>query len=248
MYDNSSRFLPLSILTHFTNRCRRRLQREAVALNKNPVDYIRCSPLEGNILQWHYVISGPPGSHYSGGTYHGLLKFPPEYPLKPPSVMMYTPSGRFKPNRRLCLSMSDFHPESWNPMWSVATILTGLFSFMLDTAATQGSIESGVSEKKQLATASMAFNERDQNFCKLFPDLLEEYREKVAKNAKNGGAQLGASSSSSSSTSNGGIANNDNGDLVNWILGFMNNFSEETILLLVISFFGIVYACSGVIF
>lgn len=27
--------------------------------------------------------------------------------------------------------MTDFHPESWNPAWSVDTILTGLLSFFL---------------------------------------------------------------------------------------------------------------------
>lgn len=43
----------------------------------------------------------------------GKLIFPKEYPYKPPSIMMLTPNGRFKLNSRLCLSMSDFHPESW---------------------------------------------------------------------------------------------------------------------------------------
>lgn len=77
-------------------------------------------------LRRHYVITGTEGTPYEGGYYHGKLKFPTEYPLRPPAVLMLTPSGRFKTNRRLCLSMSDFHPESWNPMWSVSTILTGL--------------------------------------------------------------------------------------------------------------------------
>lgn len=31
--------------------------------------------------------------------------------MKPPSVIMITPSGRFQPNARICMSMSDFHPE-----------------------------------------------------------------------------------------------------------------------------------------
>jgi ubiquitin-protein ligase len=44
---------------------------------------------------------------------------------------MTTPSGRFQPDTRLCLTMSDFHPSSWNPSWSVATILNGLLSFMV---------------------------------------------------------------------------------------------------------------------
>ena len=33
---------------------------------------------------------------------------------------------------RLCLSISDFHPDTWNPAWSVSTILTGLLSFMVN--------------------------------------------------------------------------------------------------------------------
>jgi ubiquitin-conjugating enzyme E2 J2 len=32
---------------------------------------------------------------------------------------MITPNGRFETNRRLCLSISDFHPETWVPTWSV---------------------------------------------------------------------------------------------------------------------------------
>ena len=67
-------------------------------------------------------------SDYSGGTYYGKMIFPSAYPFAPPSILMLTPSGRFSTNTRLCLSMSDYHPESWNPMWSVASILQGLLS------------------------------------------------------------------------------------------------------------------------
>jgi len=49
---------------------------------------------------------------YAGGQYHGKLIFPSDYPYKPPAIMMLTPNGRFNTNTRLCLSMSDFHPES----------------------------------------------------------------------------------------------------------------------------------------
>lgn len=69
----------------------------------------------------------------------------------PPSITMVTPSGRFQPNTRLCLSMSDYHPETWNPMWSVSSILSGLVSFMYDTTPTTGSVNSTQSEKRKLA-------------------------------------------------------------------------------------------------
>mmetsp|Transcript_49079 Transcript_49079/g.147804 ORF Transcript_49079/g.147804 Transcript_49079/m.147804 type:complete len:230 (-) Transcript_49079:225-914(-) len=161
--------------------CTRRLTRELQSLQKNPLKNprITATPHESNILEWHYVIEGSKGTPYEGGHYHGKLVFPKEYPLKPPSVIMLTPSGRFKPNRRLCLSMSDFHPESWNPMWSVSTILTGLYSFMVETAPTLGSIDTSDAQKRKLARQSLDFNVRDSNFCTLFPDCVDVHKKRL---------------------------------------------------------------------
>ena len=132
-----------------------------------------------------------------GGFYHGKLIFPKDYPFKPPRIIMVTPNGRFQTNTRLCLSISDFHPDLWNPAWSVATILTGLLSFMVSTAcysgcvvhlshlsllpsplqvestATLGSIDTPVHVKKQLAISSWSFNLQDRAFSQLFPHLCE---------------------------------------------------------------------------
>ena len=72
-----------------------------------------------NLLEWHYVLEGAKDTDYQGGLYHGKLVFPPQYPFKPPSISLFTPNGRFAVNTKLCLSMTDYHPESWNPMWSV---------------------------------------------------------------------------------------------------------------------------------
>ncbi|CAH0474137.1 unnamed protein product [Peronospora belbahrii] len=158
----------------------KRLRKEYLAMQRKPVDYIQAVPLESNILEWHYVITGTKDTPYEDGYYHGKLKFPPEYPMKPPSVLMITPNGRFKTNQRLCLSMSDFHPETWNPMWSVSSILTGLYSFMLEHQATLGSINTTDAQKKKYAAASLETNCSNATFRKLFPDLvaLHEEREK----------------------------------------------------------------------
>ncbi|KAF1775827.1 Ubiquitin-conjugating enzyme/RWD-like [Phytophthora cactorum] len=159
----------------------KRLRKEYLAMQRKPVDYIQAVPLETNILEWHYVITGTKGTPYEGGFYHGKLKFPPEYPMKPPSVMMITPNGRFKTNQRLCLSMSDFHPETWNPMWSVSSILTGLYSFMLENQATLGSISTSDAQKRKYAAASLESNCTNATFRKLFPDL--QYQGYGAENA-----------------------------------------------------------------
>ncbi|KAG6973570.1 hypothetical protein JG688_00003456 [Phytophthora aleatoria] len=179
----------------------KRLRKEYLAMQRKPVDYIQAVPLETNILEWHYVITGTKGTPYEGGFYHGKLKFPPEYPMKPPSVMMITPNGRFKTNQRLCLSMSDFHPETWNPMWSVSSILTGLYSFMLENQATLGSISTSDAQKRKYAAASLESNCTNATFRKLFPDLVtvQEEREKDQELLRQL-APDGATTTSSSST------------------------------------------------
>eukprot|EP01036_Dinobryon_divergens_P030237 gene30237-39448_t len=156
-----------------SSTCLPRLRKEYKELQRNPVENIRAAPKESNILEWHYVIEGAKKSVYENGWYHGVVTFPSEYPFKPPSIQMYTPNGRFKPNTRLCLSMSDFHPETWNPMWSVGTILMGLYSFMQEETPTFGSITTSDAERRKFAKDSLYFNLKNKNFCELFPELVE---------------------------------------------------------------------------
>ncbi|GMF37750.1 unnamed protein product [Phytophthora fragariaefolia] len=194
----------------------KRLRKEYLAMQRKPVDYIQAVPVESNILEWHYVITGTTGTPYEGGFYHGKLKFPPEYPMKPPSVLMLTPNGRFKTNQRLCLSMSDFHPETWNPMWSVSSILTGLYSFMLENQATLGSINTTDAQKRKYAAASLETNCSNATFRKLFPDLvvLQEEREKdqeLLRQLSPAGENAAASSSAK-----GGAASENGGAIEDW--------------------------------
>ncbi|XP_034760932.1 ubiquitin-conjugating enzyme E2 J2-like isoform X1 [Acipenser ruthenus] len=155
-----------------------RLKQDYLRIKKDPVPYICAEPLPSNILEWHYVVRGPEKTPYEGGYYHGKLIFPREFPFKPPSIYMITPNGRFKCNTRLCLSITDFHPDTWNPAWSVSTILTGLLSFMVEKGPTLGSIETTDFTKRQLAAQSLAFNAKDKVFCDLFPDVVEEIKNK----------------------------------------------------------------------
>ncbi|XP_023637252.1 probable ubiquitin-conjugating enzyme E2 33 isoform X1 [Capsella rubella] len=184
--------------------CIKRLQKEYRALCKEPVSHVVARPSPNDILEWHYVLEGSEGTPFAGGFYYGKIKFPPEYPYKPPGITMTTPNGRFVTQKKICLSMSDckdellfhsllinfgelvcylisftpactVHPESWNPMWSVSSILTGLLSFMMDNSPTTGSVNTSVAEKQQLAKSSLAFNCKNATFRKLFPDYVEKY-------------------------------------------------------------------------
>ncbi|KAK3991562.1 ubiquitin-conjugating enzyme E2 6 [Cladorrhinum sp. PSN332] len=141
-----------------TRAAHKRLTREYKSISENPPPYIQAHPSETNILEWHYIITGPEATPYHGGQYWGTLIFPPNYPFAPPAIRMHTPSGRFQPSSRLCLSISDFHPRSFNPAWEVSTILIGLLSFMTSEEMTTGSVSASETERKYLAARSRWWN------------------------------------------------------------------------------------------
>ena len=147
-----------------------RLRRECKLMHDNPPPNISAVPNPQNILEWHFLIRGIEGSPYEGGKYHGKLVFPEDYPHKPPSIYMITPNGRFLTDTRLCLSMSDFHPETWTPTWTVSTILTGVHAFMLETTQTVGSVDTTDYTKRAFARKSHEFNDRNAVFLEMFPD------------------------------------------------------------------------------
>jgi len=143
-------------------------------MQKSSPPFVWAAPEEKNILTWNFIIRGPPDSPYHGGEYHGVILFPPEYPFKPPGIKMLTPSGRFSPDKKICFSMSDFHPGTWNPAWSVATICTGILSFMLSDEITTGSMASTDQEKRTLAARSHSWNIKQRRFVEAFPDYVGE--------------------------------------------------------------------------
>lgn len=83
---------------------------------------------------------------------------------------MQTPSGRFAPDTKICTSMSDYHPHTWQPGWNTSTILIGLLSFMCSDEMTTGSVSASTADRKKLAKQSHAFNLAQKRFCQLFPE------------------------------------------------------------------------------
>jgi len=128
--------------------------------------------------------------------------FPSEYPFKPPGIKMLTPSGRFVPDKKICFSMSDFHPGTWNPAWSVATICTGILSFMLSDEITTGSVSSTDQDKRTLAARSHAWNLKQRRFIEAFPEFCDETMRELPNM---GEGDRGASSSVASPVPSGTV-------------------------------------------
>ncbi|EKX52309.1 hypothetical protein GUITHDRAFT_157123 [Guillardia theta CCMP2712] len=108
----------------------RRILSELKKLQADPSDDFEAHPVEENLFDWHFVLRGPSDTPFAGGLYHGRIILPSQYPHKPPEFMFLCPQGRFEVGKKICLSISQHHPELWQPGWDIRTALTAIQSFM----------------------------------------------------------------------------------------------------------------------
>jgi len=133
----------------------KRILREMRELAEDASPAYHAEAVEEDIFEWHFAILGAEDSEFEGGIYHGRVLLPPEYPFKPPSFVLLTPSGRFETNTKICLSITQHHPEHWQPSWSVRTALTAVRAFMPSPAeGAVGSLDYTKEERRKLAERS----------------------------------------------------------------------------------------------
>ena len=96
----------------------KRIMRELRELEAETSKEFAAEPLESDIFEWMFAVRGPRGTDFEGGIYLGRISLPADYPFKPPTFMLLTPSGRWEVNTKICLSISSHHPEHWQPSWS----------------------------------------------------------------------------------------------------------------------------------
>eukprot|EP00915_Cephaloidophora_sp_WS-2016_P001226 GHVH01001706.1.p1 GENE.GHVH01001706.1~~GHVH01001706.1.p1 ORF type:complete len:180 (+),score=26.24 GHVH01001706.1:116-655(+) len=108
-----------------------RLIRDFKNLNNDPPQGVNASPEGEDIYNWTGIIQGPEGSPWEGGAFKLTMKFPDDYPMKPPEVTFVTPI--FHPNvynnGSICL---DILQNLWAPVFDVSGILMSIQSLLND--------------------------------------------------------------------------------------------------------------------
>eukprot|EP00163_Fabomonas_tropica_P011947 TRINITY_DN2298_c0_g1_i2.p1 TRINITY_DN2298_c0_g1~~TRINITY_DN2298_c0_g1_i2.p1 ORF type:complete len:171 (-),score=21.47 TRINITY_DN2298_c0_g1_i2:456-968(-) len=123
----------------------KRLMQEYKEITNNPVDGIIAGPVsEQNYFEWEAIIMGPSQTPYEGGVFQALLKFPPDYPLSPPSMRFITPlwHPNIYPDGRVCISILhapgddpnhyELSSERWSPVQSVEKVLLSVLSMIAE--------------------------------------------------------------------------------------------------------------------
>ena len=67
-----------------TTRCTRLLAKEFQELTAQPEPGISIGLVNDDLMVWRILIEGPQDTLFAGGLFRAEMKFPPEYPDKPP--------------------------------------------------------------------------------------------------------------------------------------------------------------------
>eukprot|EP00937_MAST-01D_sp_MAST-1D-sp2_P005351 g5351.t1 len=136
----------------------KRIRADVKELTKHASPVYYALPLEDNMFEWHFCMRGAPGTDFVGGVYHGRIILPTDWPFKAPDIILLTPNGRFETRRKICLSISAHHNETWQPAWGIRLILEALVSFMPSKGeGALASLDYTPAERQQLARDSHAW-------------------------------------------------------------------------------------------
>ena len=110
----------------------KRIAKELAELKESSVTYCSAGPEnEDDLFNWTGVIKGPDDSPYEKGIFHVRIKFPNDYPFKPPKVHFI--NSIYHPNINdqgsICL---DILKDQWSPALTVSKILLSICSLLTD--------------------------------------------------------------------------------------------------------------------
>ncbi|XP_070546145.1 ubiquitin-conjugating enzyme E2 Z-like [Ptychodera flava] len=112
--------------------------RDIMSIYNEPPLGMRVVPDKDDITKVHALITGPFDTPYEGGFSHFLIRFPPDYPIRPPRVKLITTGDgkvRFNPNLyrngKVCLSiLGTWSGPAWSPAQSLSSVLISIQSLM----------------------------------------------------------------------------------------------------------------------
>jgi ubiquitin-conjugating enzyme E2 D/E len=110
----------------------RRLQREYTEIQQDPPANCTAGPAnDTDFFNWDAMIFGPSDSPYSGGLFHLTIRFPSDYPFKPPIIVFKTKI--YHPNINsaggICL---DILKNQWSPALTISKVLLSILSLLTD--------------------------------------------------------------------------------------------------------------------
>mmetsp|Transcript_7382 Transcript_7382/g.20807 ORF Transcript_7382/g.20807 Transcript_7382/m.20807 type:complete len:230 (-) Transcript_7382:253-942(-) len=107
-----------------------------------------CNASFVQLFIWAASVTGPEGTPYDGGLFNVELKFPDNYPFKPPDVVFKTKVYHPSINRQTGEICADILKSEWKPTLDIKWILT-ILRQMLKEPSTDSPLEPEIAQQLQ---------------------------------------------------------------------------------------------------
>ena len=109
----------------------KRIQKELEEINDDPPSNCSAGPVGDDLFHWSATIMGPEDSPYAGGIFFLNIRFPGDYPFKPPKINFETRiyHCNISSNGAICL---DILKDHWSPALTLSKILLSISSLLTD--------------------------------------------------------------------------------------------------------------------
>lgn len=108
-----------------------RLNREIEDIQISPPANCSAQPVALNVYHWKAQLFGPTETPYEGGIFRLNIRFPSDYPFKPPKINFETKI--YHPNisrtGSICL---DILKDKWSPALTISKVLISISSLLND--------------------------------------------------------------------------------------------------------------------
>ncbi|CAB4431199.1 unnamed protein product [Rhizophagus irregularis] len=107
----------------------KRLNKELYDIGCNLPSSISTGPIDDDLFHWQATIMGPSDSPYSGGIFFLDIKFPRDYPFKPPKVRFITRIYHPNINHNGFIYL-DILKDQWSPKFFISSVLLSICSLL----------------------------------------------------------------------------------------------------------------------
>lgn len=135
----------------------KRLTKDFAKIRKDPIENCWIAPTEDNILLWYFIFELK-DKPFKNCQVLCIMDFPKEYPLKAPDIKVLTPTGRFETGRKICMTNTGFHNESWSPLWSLNNLIIGFISSFYEKQTGLGHLMESDAHRMMLSAQSRTYN------------------------------------------------------------------------------------------
>ncbi|KAI8053084.1 ubiquitin conjugating enzyme [Syncephalis plumigaleata] len=148
------------------NKALRRITKELANCHANPVHNLTVNPESDDALfHWHGTLKGSSDGPYKNGTFKLDIKFPDDFPFKPPTIKFITKVYHPNIDEEGSICLDILKPDCWKPATPIFDVLSAIAT-LLEHPNPDDPLEPSIAE--QYRTDISKFNKTAKEWTKKY--------------------------------------------------------------------------------